>query len=138
MNGSAILDRPRISRTEIDVFDVGTAAMPRAWESRLRSPWDEVVEKLSTLFSLRDNWDGMGAVAPSGALVQSAVELIDTLRQLDFPPPSTAVATPAGTVLFGWHNDPAYFEIEVVAPYRAESMTIDEYGNVTHDEVFSR
>lgn len=81
--------------------------------------------------TLQDNWDGQGAAAPSAEIVQGAVDLAEILSRSGDCPPTRAVATPAGTVLFGW-DGPAYFEVEVLGPYRAEWMFIDKDGSVRH------
>lgn len=104
---------------------------------QVQERWGRVVHSLLGLLSLRDNWDGQGAVAPFAGLVRSAVELAETLRHSDAPPPTTAVATPAGTILFGW-NGSSYFEIEVLAPDRAEWLSVNQDGVATHGEISSR
>jgi hypothetical protein len=102
-------------------------------DDRGQAAWVDVVLALRRLYSLRDNWDGLGAIAPPRDLVRSAVELAEAISRRNAIPPTTAVATALGTILFGW-DGPDYLEIEVVAPYQAEWMVIDQDGKATHGE----
>lgn len=102
---------------------------------RSQEKWMRVLESLSGMRGLPDSWDGQGAAAPSHKLVESAIELAGYLRSTNVPPPTSAAATPSGTVLLTWHGMP-YMEIEIVIPYRAETMTVGEDGVATHG-VFS-
>jgi hypothetical protein len=101
---------------------------------REQEKWVLVIRALQSLGSLQDNWDGLGAAAPAGRLVQSAVELAEALRRRSVYPPATAVATQGGTILFGW-NGSTYFEIEIAEPYRAEWMLVDECGAAKHGNI---
>ena len=96
--------------------------------------WEQISDALRKLATLQDDWDGQGAVAPTHDIIQSAVEFAHIFRRMGQPAPTTAVATLAGTILFGWHSLTNYFEAEIVAPYLAEWMRVDEDGNATHGE----
>jgi len=103
---------------------------------RSRDKWRNVVRALEPIRRLRDDWDGLGAAAPSVELVDSAIELAGTLGRSDQPAPTTVAPTPAGTILFTWDGT-EYFEIEIRSPYRAEWMRVGESGIATHGEFAS-
>jgi hypothetical protein len=98
---------------------------------RSQEKWMRVLESLNGLRELSDSWDGQGAAAPTHLLIESAFQLALFLRGSGVPPPTSVVATPAGTVLLTWHGA-TYREVEIVAPYRAEWMTVGEDGVATH------
>src|SRR5438132_11351375 len=70
--------------------------------------WDEVVDDLLAMRALQDDWDGMGAEAPSSQLVESALRFAQTLRRQGYPCPSRVGAGPNGTVLFEWQLEQMY------------------------------
>lgn len=83
--------------------------------------WCEAIETLLQLRLLEDDWDGLGAPAPSTALVDSALSLAQILRQQRFPPPCRVVAGLTGTVLFEWQSaGGGYFEVEMTQPRQVE------------------
>lgn len=96
--------------------------------------WRRVILALEPLRRLRDNWDGLGAAAPSVAMVDSAIDLASSLDQADQRAPTSVAPTPAGTILFTW-DDAEYLEIEIRSPYYAEWMRIGENGSVKHGEL---
>ena len=96
--------------------------------------WSRVVRSLQGLNSLRDGWDGQGAAAPPAGVVATAVVYAEAFRRGGAPPPTTAGPTPAGTVLLGWRDPPAYLEVEVLAPDQVEWMSVDRNGIVGHGE----
>jgi hypothetical protein len=98
-----------------------------------RDAWRRVVRALEPIRRLQDDWDGLGAAAPSAELVESAIQLTNCLEWADYPTPTTVAPTPAGTILFTW-DGPVYLELEVTSPYRAEWMYIDETGAATHGQ----
>jgi hypothetical protein len=102
-----------------------------------RDNWRKVILALESLRSLQDNWDGLDAAAPSPGIVDSAVELASRLAQTEMSPPTTAVPTPAGTILFAWEGS-EYLELEICSPCRAEWMHVDSKGVATHGELLPR
>jgi len=97
--------------------------------------WDCVLQELRKLRYLHNDWDGEGSDAPPHQLIETAIRFVGVLQSSRFEIPTTAVASRAGTVLFGWHEGSRYQEIEVVAPNRLEWMIIDENGDSTHGEL---
>ncbi len=98
-----------------------------------RDAWRKVVRALEPLRGLRNDWDGLGAAAPSIELVDSAIELANYLSRIDHRAPTTVAPTPAGTILFTW-EDAEYWELEIRLPYHAEWMRVDGRGTVTHGD----
>src|SRR6266849_8238378 len=86
--------------------------------------WDDIISRLRDFSGLQDDWDGLGAEAPSAELVESAYELARLLRQLDYGPPSSVASGPDGTVLFNWQIGPYYMDAEITKPYHAEWMQV--------------
>jgi hypothetical protein len=107
--------------------------------NREQEKWSRVVQRLEDLRSLRNDWDGLGALAPSTAIVRSAITLTNAFRREKWQAPSAAVATVAGTILFTWEKPHPflrpgmrYLEIEVSGPEQAELMIVTEDGKATH------
>jgi hypothetical protein len=87
--------------------------------------WGQRIDELLDIRRMEDDWDGLGAPAPSTALVDSALSLAQILRQDRDPPPCRIVAGLTGTVLFEWQDaDGRYSELEVTAPHLAEWVQI--------------
>lgn len=98
-------------------------------------PWDRAVEALRSLAELGHDWDGMGADALSPEIVNTALNYLMVLRMKGFTAPGRICATPAGTVMFEWHEDSLYREAEVVSATEVEWMTIDKVGVAEHGSV---
>jgi hypothetical protein len=98
---------------------------------RPRSKWQQVVAALQPLRSLKPDWDGFGAAAPSLGVIYDAVRIAQRFGEMGSPPPTAVVPTPAGSILFAWEGA-EYLEIEVRAPHRAEWMLVDEKGVASH------
>ena len=94
-----------------------------AGQTRYKRDWPKSFAELDTLRELTDGWDGDGTIAPSSAIIDSARELLQELQQMRgirILCPTAIAAGPTGTILFAWYWGKRYFEIEIVAPYRAE------------------
>ena len=88
--------------------------------------WDTVHDRLATFRALEENWDGQGARAPSGELLDSALALTTLLRDRGVEAPSGAAPGPMGTVLLVWQGkDGTYCEVEVERPFYAEVMLVE-------------
>jgi hypothetical protein len=85
-------------------------------------PWSERIDELLDIRRMEDDWDGMGAPAPTLPLVDSALLLAQLLRQNKYVPPCRIVAGVTGTVIFEWQSDGIYSELEVTGPRRAEGI----------------
>ena len=89
-------------------------------------PWTAVVEKIVTFQQLGNDWDGYGAEAPSGAVVESAVGLAYCFQENGVRPPQRVVPSPGGEIVFEWQEpDGTYTEVEIDAPLHAEVMVIE-------------
>jgi hypothetical protein len=91
---------------------------------REREPWDHIMDDLLGMRALQNDWDGMGAEAPSSQLVDSTLRFAQTLRRRGYPCPSRVGAGPNGTVLFEWQLVQMYLEAEITEPRLAEWMQI--------------
>lgn len=98
-----------------------------------RDTWDQAIDTLLRIRSLEENWDGLGAAAPAGQLVDSAIRLVVWMQGKDFYPPDRITATGDGTVVFQWRSADGgrtKLDVEVTAPYQGE-LTLVKDGRVT-------
>lgn len=101
----------------------------------LERRWQECASLLDGFESLRDNWDGEGAKAPSLELLASARDLLAHLKTGFRPihvPPTDIVASPFGGVLFEWQDEQSYLEVEIKDPFLAEWMLMREGEPAEH------
>jgi hypothetical protein len=83
--------------------------------------WAKLARKLSAIGSLKDDWDGLGASAPSPEVKQAADRLFANRRQYDpYTPPNRIIAGPDGSIVFEWRLGLSGLQ-----------MQIDEPGQVT-------
>jgi hypothetical protein len=83
--------------------------------------WKQRIDDLLDVRRMEDDWDGLGAPAPSVALVDSALQLVQIMKDNCFQAPCRVVAGLTGTVLFEWQSQGgAYLELEVTRPQQAE------------------
>ena len=79
-----------------------------------RMSWGDVSDRLLDLNQLKNNWDGMGALAPSKELVQSCGEFVRYLREeSSYGPPVFLTATPDGHISFEWQGPCYRLEAEI-------------------------
>jgi hypothetical protein len=77
------------------------------------------------MLTLKDDWDGMGAIAPPRDVIFSAIELAYHFRELEeFPAPTRVAPTPSGTIGLEWLQPPVYTEAEVLPSGRSDWMQI--------------
>jgi hypothetical protein len=93
----------------------------------VRSNWDNAIAKLHSMFSLGNDWDGMGAKAPPAPLINGAIELAEQLsaRRIGVAPTRVA-ATPCGTVVLEWQQPNLYMEVEITEPNSSDWMFIPD------------
>src|SRR2546430_17174120 len=85
--------------------------------------WEPAVQKVVGFQHLGDDWDGLGAKAPSRELLESAVDLAYVLFQKGVDPPHATVPGVDGSVTFEWQDaDGTYTDVEIVRPFFAEVM----------------
>jgi hypothetical protein len=88
--------------------------------------WESTVLKLVEFQHLGDNWDGLGAPAPSAELVASAIGLAYLLYENGMEPPSAVAPGLDCAVNLEWHDpDGTFCEIEIDRPLHAEVMVIE-------------
>jgi hypothetical protein len=102
-------------------------------ESERGAGWDEVIRKLGSMLFLKNDWDGMGAVAPICDIVYSAFELAYTLKRAPgYPPPARVLAGPDGAITMEWQESSVYTEVEVSAPDQFEWMRVRDGWPAEH------
>ena len=102
---------------------VGVAIEASGWNPNA-DQWNRILSELDNIRNLQDDWDGLGAKAPSAPLVESAVEMARILRAVGSAPPTSVVTGPDGTVLFNWQDELVYLDAEVTRPYFVEWMQV--------------
>jgi hypothetical protein len=89
-------------------------------------PWESAVRKIVEFQQLGDDWDGLGALAPTRDLLASAIGLAYLLSEDGVAAPRSIVAGVDGSVTFEWQEpDGTYAEVEVLRPLYAEVMLIE-------------
>jgi hypothetical protein len=89
-------------------------------------PWEPAVRKIVEFQHLGDNWDGLGAPAPTRELLASAIGLAYMLYEEGVDPPHSVVPGLDGSVNFEWQDpDGTITEIEIDRPLHAEVMMME-------------
>lgn len=78
--------------------------------------WRRCLEDLRNLKALRDDWDGLGALAPDPQLIDSAFVVLRPLQKDGADVPEVS-ATPTGGVFLEWQGDDIYLEAEIEQPH---------------------
>src|SRR5262249_55758858 len=102
----------------------GSIAIEASGWDRSADQWNRIFTQLEDIRTLEHDWDGLGAQAPFGPLIESSVELARILRALGHGPPSSVAAGPDGTILFNWQDERGYLDAEVTKPYVVEWMQV--------------
>ena len=85
--------------------------------------WSPIIERIEAIRQLRDDWDGLGAKAPSTELFLTAAVLVHFWMENKQTPPTRVVAGTAGTIIFEWQTpDGQYAEWEIDRPRHADIM----------------
>ena len=98
--------------------------------------WTDVGDELSRLQGLQDDWDGMGAAAPSQEVVRNCYWLMRTCRgrERQMSPPDLVRPTPDGGVAMEWRRFPVRLEIEV-SEDSVEFITTDQSGGQSYNRL---
>ena len=96
------------------------AAQPTIASSDGSEDWSSLVDELLSIRLLKEDWDGQDAVAPSAAIVDTAIRLAMRFQRDGLPSADRVAAGPSGTVFFEWHSPRNYIEVEVASPGVAE------------------
>jgi hypothetical protein len=89
-------------------------------------PWEPTVQKIVQFQHLGDNWDGLGAVAPSRELLESAIGLAYLFSERGVNPPHSVVPGLDGSVNFEWQDDDGMIaEVEIDRPLHAQVMLVE-------------
>jgi hypothetical protein len=79
---------------------------PLAADPFYEASYNELVK----YFSLEEDWDGYGAVAPGATAIHEAMTLLSTARDENLPPPRVMVSS-SGEIGLYWRSPDAYAEI---------------------------
>jgi hypothetical protein len=102
-------------------------------ETASAGPWEPAINSIITFQYLGDDWDGLGAKAPSPELLESAIGLAYLLHDKGVSPPSRVVPGLEGEVLFEWQEaDGTYTDVEIVRPFIAEVMVVEPGKSAKH------
>jgi hypothetical protein len=98
--------------------------------------WQKILEEIEGFRKLGDNWDGLGASAPSDELLDSAIGLARLYWGRGMIPPIRVLPGTAGTVVFEWQDDVGdYGEVEIDRPFHAEAMLAQRGKPTRHWEL---
>ena len=105
---------------------VPTATLRAADMVKNAGPWGPIIQKIATFQDYGDDWDGLGAIAPSCKLLESAMGLAYLFFEKGVPPPRCVVLGLDGSVNFEWQNpDGTIAEVEIDRPLHAEVMLVE-------------
>lgn len=80
----------------------------------MNATWCDSARTIAGFATLADDWDGLGAIAPTPVLIIKAMSLLIELNAgSTLPPPSRVGACPMGGILFEWQESGRYLEVEV-------------------------
>ena len=112
----ALAPGARTSRPDVSAPWVDVSPPTMSPEVERVSQWNKMIRKIHVMLTLTDDWDGIGATAPSWSIVFSALELAYALRETShYPAPTRVAPTPSGTVGLEWQQPSVYTEAEIVA-----------------------
>lgn len=95
-----------------------------------KSAWNDLIDALRAMRSLKDDWDGDGSVAPTSALIEGAIRLANGFKSDNHPPADRVLAGVNGTICFEWHKALGYEEVEVVSPCEAEQRKVTSGSDI--------
>ena len=89
-------------------------------------PWEPAVRKIAEFQHLGDDWDGLGAVAPSRELLESAIGLAYLFSEKGVDPPHCVVPGLDGSVNLEWQDpDGTIVEVDIDRPLHAQVMVLE-------------
>ena len=125
-----------------DSGPLGAEGLSSSSEDQVDREWSNstasLTLKLEQIRSLRDNWDGEGAMAPGEGIVESTIALLSSLQNKNkygLPPPTRIVASQAASIVIEWQLEHGeHLEAEILEPYRAEWMLVQPNHHPLHWE----
>jgi len=114
------------AQTSLRLYESDTGPLNLTGFFSLRSPqqdWEDRFSNLDALYELEDNWDGEGAEALRGELIDSASDYLMILHKKDESFPPTRIApSQDGEIIIEWQEGDLYMEVAITEPYHAEWM----------------
>jgi hypothetical protein len=89
---------------------------------RTPDSWERTIKEIMALSRLGDDWDGLGALAPTAAVLDSATAVVKWHQANGSPEPTRVVAATDGGVIIEWQHDDFYADVEITKPYHARWM----------------
>ena len=81
----------------------------------LARAWTACEQRLYEISKLTDDWDGLGADAPDVDAKDTAFKFLGVLRARRDPPPHRIIASPEGSIVFEWQEEPGLrVEAEII------------------------
>jgi hypothetical protein len=109
---------------------------PTATGSEPASRWDAMMDEITAMQDLGEDWDGLGAKPPSQELLQSSLGLAHVLEEKGMEPPSAVSVTTSGSVVMVWQGPgDAYCEVELTRPFHGEVMILEPGKEPEHFEI---
>ena len=93
-------------------------------ENENETMWAKVVNSLTSMYSLLDDWDGEGAESPNQLIIDSVFNLLGEIRDKNIALPERIVPTQEGGVLLEWQRGGDYMELDVIEPNLADLMLV--------------
>lgn len=122
-----------------DSGPLGPEGLSSSFETQTEREWSDRTTRLNSeleqIRSLRDNWDGEGAMAPGEGIVESTIALLNSLQIDGLPPPTRIAASQAASIVIEWQLEHGkHLEAEILEPYRAEWMLVQPNHHPLHWE----
>jgi hypothetical protein len=97
-------------------------------EAPVTAGWfTRVLDKLQQLAQMSQGWDSYGAMPPERPMLLAAMELAESLAQIEWAEPSVVTATRSGGIQFEWGtHDTVYFELECISRDTAHYFFSDQ------------
>ena len=99
----------------IDLFSLAfepTDILMSCHETESANAWENSMRVVQSMTGLEDDWDGLGAKAPSQQIVQGALLYLQRLQGYSPVAPDRTLAGPTGSVIIEWQSGGSILEIE--------------------------
>ena len=98
--------------------------------------WEKTIDEIVAMQHLGRDWDGLGAVAPTEELLQSALGLVYLFQENEMEPPHAVAPSTNGWVVMVWQGADGYYcEVELSRPFHGEVMILKPGREPEHFEI---
>jgi hypothetical protein len=110
----------------------GVKGRPRLLPRRTQPDWHAYRDELESYRHLTDDYDGQGAIAPPGEVIDTALSVAREFASSNIVPPTCTVAGPNGSIDLSWEfNNGVSVSIEATECDRVDVILM-EPGNPRH------